>query len=65
MTVLLPCQIDTRQAAILMVGGLQVLYVIVGQKTLVCLRKLNTKRVARNRFFYLEQFPQIPCHFNT
>ena len=29
MTVLLPCQIDTRQ-------GLQVLYVIVGQKPLVC-----------------------------
>ena len=60
MTVLLPCQIDTRQ-------GLQVLYVIVGQKPLVCWRKLNnTKRVARNRFFfYLEQFPQIPCHFNT
>ena len=66
MTVLLPCQIDTRQAAILMVGGLQVLYVIVGQKPLVCWRKLNnTKRVARNRFFYLEKFPQIPCHFNT
>ena len=41
MTVLLPCQIDTRQAAILMVGGLQVLYVIVGQKPLVCWRKLN------------------------
>ena len=59
MTVLLPCQIDTRQ-------GLQVLYVIVGQKPLVCWRKLNnTKRVARNRIFYLEQFPQIPCHFNT
>ena len=45
MTVLLPCQIDTRQ-------GLQVLYVIVGQKPLVCWRKLNnTKRVARNRIF--------------
>ena len=59
MTVLLPCQIDTRQ-------GLQVLYVIVGQKPLVCWRKLNnTKRVASNRFFYLEQFPKIPCHFNT
>ena len=66
MTVLLPCQIDTRQAAILMVGGLQVLYVIVGQKPLVCWRKLNnTKRVARNRIFYFEQFPQIQCHFNT
>ena len=66
MTVLLPCQIDTRQAAILMVGGLQVLYAIVGQKPLVCWRKLNnTKRVARNRIFYLEKFPQIPCHFNT
>ena len=66
MTVLLPCQIDTRQAAILIVRGLQVLYVIVGQKPLVCWRKLNnTKRVARNRIFYMKQFPQIPCHFNT
>ena len=66
MTVLLPCEIDTRQAAILMVGGLQVLYVIVGQKPLVRWRKLNnTKRVSRNRNFYLEQFPQIPYHFNT
>ena len=46
MTVLLPCQ-TTRQ-------GLQVLYVIVGQKPLVCWRKLNnTKRVARNRFFFI------------
>ena len=45
MTVLLPCQIDTRQ-------GLQVLYVIVGQKPLVCWSKLNnTKRVAKNWFF--------------
>ena len=60
MTVLLPCQIDTRQAAILMVEDF-VLYVIVGQKPLVCWRKLNnTKRVARNRIFYLEHFPQIP-----
>ena len=58
MTVLLPFQIDTRQ-------GLQVLYVIIGQKPFVCWRKLNnTKRVARNRIFYLEHFPQIPCHFN-
>ena len=66
MTVLLPCQIDTRQAAILIVRGFQVLYVIVGQKPLVCWRKLNnTKRVARNRIFYMKQFPQIPCHFNT
>ena len=66
MTVLLPCQIDTRQAAILIVRGLQVLYVIVGQKPLVCWRKLNnTRRVARNRIFYLDQFPLIPCHFNT
>ena len=66
MTVLLPCQIDTRQAAILIVRGLQVLYVIVGQKPLVCWRKLNNiKRVTRNRIFYMKQFPQIPCHFNT
>ena len=48
MTVLLPCQIDTRQ-------GLQVLYVIVGKKKpLVCWRNLNNaKRVARNRIFFI------------
>ena len=65
MTVILPCQIDTRQAAIVMVGGLQVLFMIVGQKTFRWRKLNNTKRVSRNRNFYLEQFPQTPFHFNT